>query len=338
VSATGQTLTSTRLDVGPVEDMTALARLVVERYGYTSECRLHLFPLTENWTYRVAERGREPAILRLYRPASRQLEEIVSELAWIRALRRDDPTLVPDVIALPDGGHLLEFVREPLPPCFGVMFSYEPGHEPADDELAEWFPRLGAVTARLHRHAQAWQPPAAFTRIRWDVDTTLGGRPHWGSWTASVDGAEERRQLGRAADLVLERLREFGTGPERFGLVHADLRLANILIDGERLTVIDFDDCGESWYLYDIGTALGFNQARADIDELVAAWVAGYREVAPLAEADEREIPTFIMLRRLLEHAYIGLRSETELAHQLHEAGFTAESCIVAERYLSRFG
>jgi Ser/Thr protein kinase RdoA (MazF antagonist) len=329
---------TTRFKAHAVDEMALLARLAAQQYGYSDACEPEQFPLTENWTYRVAEPGQEPAILRLYRPASRQLEEIVSELTWIRALRRDDPTLVPDVIALPDGRHLLEFVRDPLPPCFGVMFSYEPGREPADDELAEWFPRLGAVTARLHRHARAWQPPAAFTRIRWDVDTTLGDRPHWGSWTASVDGAEERCQLAKAAGIVVERLREFGTGPERFGLVHADLRLANILIDGERLTVIDFDDCGESWYLYDIGTALGFNQARADIDELVAAWVAGYREIAPLAETDEREIPTFIMLRRLLEHAYIGLRSDTELARELNEAGFTAESCTVAERYLSRFG
>jgi Ser/Thr protein kinase RdoA (MazF antagonist) len=218
------------------------------------------------------------------------------------------------------------------------MFTCVSGHEPAEDELPAWFPKLGAMTARLHQHARAWQPPRWFTRVRWDLDTTLGDHPHWGSWTASVDRTEERRQLARAADVVAERLEEYGTAAERFGLVHADLRLANILVDGDRVTVIDFDDCGESWYMYDVACALTFNQARPDVDELVAAWVDGYRNVVPLAHADEEAIPTFLMLRRLLEHAYIGLRPDTELARELHEAGFAAESCTVAERYLSRFG
>jgi hypothetical protein len=43
---------------------------------------------------------------------------------------------------------------------------------------------------------------------------------------------------------------------------------------------------------------------------------------------------TFIMLRRLLEHAYIGLGPDTELARECHAAGFSADSCAVAERYL----
>jgi Ser/Thr protein kinase RdoA (MazF antagonist) len=39
---------------------------------------------------------------------------------------------------------------------------------------------------------------------------------------------------------------------------------------------------------------------RADVDELVAAWVRGYRQVEPLSREDEAEIATFLMLRRLM--------------------------------------
>ena len=45
---------------------------------------------------------------------------------------------------------------------------------------------------------------------------------------------------------------------ERFGLVHADLRLANLLVEDEKVNVIDFDDCGYSWFMYDFGTAVSF--------------------------------------------------------------------------------
>ena len=44
------------------------------------------------------------------------------------------------------------------------------------------------------------------------------------------------------------------------------------------------------------------------------------------------------MLRRLLVHAYLGFRSDTELAAEAHADGYGEESCAVAERYLSRFG
>jgi Ser/Thr protein kinase RdoA (MazF antagonist) len=335
-SATARSLT-TKLDAGAIEDMTALARLAAEWYGLSPECTLELYPLTENWTYRIANGSEEPKVLRLYRPEGRPPEEILSELAWMNAIRQDQPTLVPEVIGTPEGGEVLELVRDPLPSCFGVMFGCAPGHEPADDELAAWFPKLGAITARLHRHARAWQPPSWFERPHWDLSTTLGDRPHWGPWHKSVEDPDERRQLGRLADVVSSRLARFGTRPARFGLVHADLRLANLLVDGERLTVIDFDDCGFSWFMYDLACALTFNEGRPDVGELIGGWVEGYRQIEPLSDEDEAEIPTFLMLRRLLLSSYIGLRPDTDLAHELRQTGFASESCSIAETYLSQF-
>jgi Ser/Thr protein kinase RdoA (MazF antagonist) len=335
-TATSVSLT-TKLEVGPIEDMTGLARLAAEGYGFSSDCTLELYPLTENWTYRIANGSGRSTVLRLYRPEGRPAPEILSELAWMKAIRRYEPTLVPEVIATTDGGEVLELVRDPLPRCFGAMFGCAPGHEPADDELVAWFPKLGAITARLHQHARAWQPPGWFERPRWDLVTTLGDRPHWGPWHRSVDAPDERRQLGRLADVVTVRLARFGTDPARFGLMHADLRLANLLVDGQRLTVIDFDDCGFSWFMYDLACALTFNEARPDVDELIGSWVEGYRTIEALAEDDEAEIPTFLMLRRLMLSAYIGLRPDTELAHELRQTGFASESCALAERYLARF-
>ena len=47
-------------------------------------------------------------------------------------------------------------------------------------------------------------------------------------------GAEERRQLERLDATIAARLGAFGQDDDRFGLVHADIRLANLLIDGDR--------------------------------------------------------------------------------------------------------
>jgi len=324
---------------GGTEALIALGRQAARRFGLPPDCDLHQYPLTENLTFRVDRRAADPVVLRIYRPGGRSPAEIRSELAWMNAIRQEAGSLLPAVIPAPDGREIMQITGKPaLEPCYAVLFSCAPGREPADDELAAWFPTLGAITARLHQHARSWTPPPWFERPRWDLATTLGDRPHWGPWHASVTDAEERRQMQRLADVVTARLTRFGDRPERFGLVHADLRLANLLVDGERITVIDFEDCGFSWYLYDLACALTFNEGRGDVGELIAAWVDGYRQIAPLSIADETEIDSLLMLRRLMLSAYAGLRADTELAAEMRARGYSAETCAIAEPYLRRYG
>jgi Ser/Thr protein kinase RdoA (MazF antagonist) len=314
----------------------AIARAATRRHGFSDAATLTPYGLTENPTFRVEEPGpRPPLVLRIYRPHGRPLVEIRSELAWIAALRAE--TQVPVAAAVPTlaGEPVCELTGHDGAAASVAACEWAPGSEPDPESLGALMPQLGAFAAGLHAHARRWRRPDWFTRPRWDLSTTIGDGPHWGPWQRGVPDAGERAQLERLARAVEARLLRFGDGPERFGLVHADLRTANIVADGKRLSVIDFDDCGDSWYLYELAGTLTFSETRADIDDLVSAWVDGYRTVRPLADDDVEEIPTFLMLRRLLLSAYIGLRPETELAAELHRDGFNAATCELAERYLT---
>ena len=296
--------------------------------------RVTPFSVTENPSFRLEEPGREPVVLRIYHPGNRPEIEIRSELAWMDALRTETAVRVPDA-----GQHARRPRRgRARRPGLRRRVHVAPGHELDDDSLPSTVAAVGEITARLHAHARAWPPPPWFSRPRWDLRTTLGDSPHWGRWQTGVLDPEQERQLERLDAVVQRRLRAWGDGPERFGLMHADLRMTNVFADGDDLTIIDFDDAGYSWFLYDVGGMLTFCEGRPDVDEIVAGWADGYRRVAPLSAEEEREIPTFLMLRRLLVHAYLGFRSDTDLAAEAHAAGYGAESCTVAERYLSRFG
>jgi Ser/Thr protein kinase RdoA (MazF antagonist) len=101
--------------------------------------------------------------------------------------------------------------------------------------------------------------------------------------------------------------------------------------------VIDFDDCGFSWFLYDAATPVSFYEHDPKVPALIAAWTRGYRSEAPLSPEDEAEIPTFIMLRRLLLVAWIGSHSETDLAQSMGVA-YTEGTTGLCESYLGRFG
>src|SRR3546814_17874586 len=101
-----------------------------------------------------------------------------------------------------------------------------------------------------------WERPPGFARFSWDWDHSLGEQPRWGRWHDGIGvGPGESAVLGAAASLVQQRLAEYGQGSDRFGLVHADLRLAHLLVDDDQGNVIDFDDCGFSGFMYEIGSA-----------------------------------------------------------------------------------
>ena len=195
---------------------------------------------------------------------------------------------------------------------------------------------LGAISARLHQHVQTWTPPEGFTRKTWDFDSAFGTQPLWGDWRAALGLTPEGRAVLQELCGVLEtRLNAYGKAADRFGLVHADLRLANLLARDDRLGVIDFDDCGFSWFIYDFAAAISFHETHDIVPALQDAWVAGYRSVAPLDDAHVAMIPTFILYRRLLLTAWIASHVETETAAEAGHAAFTEGTIALARAYLA---
>lgn len=309
------------------------ARTALPQYGFSPAARVRLLNLSENGTFLVEEDGRQ-AVLRVHRDGYHTRSAIESELDWLEALRREAGVRTPETLRALDGRRVVDLVVDGRH-RHGVLFEWLPGIEPPPDDLVTRFEVLGSITARMHLHSRAWRRPAGFTRFTWDDETMLGAVPRWGRWQDGLGiGEPERRTLAAAADLVLRRLAAFGKGPQRFGLVHADMRLANLLLHGDEVYVIDFDDCGFSWYLYDLATAVSFIEDDPRVPEWVDAWVRGYRGVHELSAADEREIATFIMLRRLVLVAWIGSHSTTDLAQEMG-AEFSRVSCDLAEHYLS---
>jgi Ser/Thr protein kinase RdoA (MazF antagonist) len=319
-----------------------MAHAALRLYPLGGAPRARLVNLSENATYCVdgAADGRSYA-LRIHRDGYHSREAVASELAWVVALRRSGVVVTPNPIKGDDGEHIQLMTHATMTrPRNMVLFDWEQGVEPGiDDDLIGPFETLGAVTARMHEHARGWKRPADFTRLTWDFETTLGdAHPHWGRWRDGMGMDKGSEGLfERTVQAIGRRLARYGKGPERFGLIHCDLRLANLLMDGDSVKVIDFDDCGFGWYMYDAATPVSFYEHDPQVPALVDAWVRGYRRIAPLSAADEAEIPTFVMLRRLLLVAWIGSHSETELARSMGTA-YTAGTVGLCEEYLRRFG
>ena len=111
------------------------------------------------------------------------------------------------------------------------------------------------------------------------------------------------------------------------------MRAANLLVDGERLGVIDFDDCGFSWFAYDFAASISFMETAPFIPELMAAWLDGYARLASLDPEQVAALPMLVMLRRMQLTAWIASHSETPTAQSMGTA-YTAGTIELADRYL----
>lgn len=322
-----------------LDGLEKLATSALGRWGL-DDASLRLINLSENATYRVDSPGRAtPVILRVHREGYHSLDGIRSELAWMRALQSEAGVKTPQAIPGRDGKDIQTVAHPALPnPRNCVLFEFIEGEEPQQHSLIEPFKQLGEVTARTHQHSRRWARPPYFERLTWDFEHSLGRTPNWGPWREGPDATPDRLPLlQRLVDTMEKRLQRFGQSPDRYGLIHADFRLANLLVHEGDTRVIDFDDCGIGWFLYDAATAVSFIEHRPDLDELLAAWMEGYRRVRELSAEEENELFTFVMLRRMTLFAWIGSHSETDLAKQEGPA-YSVQTCELAERYLSRFG
>jgi Ser/Thr protein kinase RdoA (MazF antagonist) len=309
-------------------------------YDLPPGATVHLISRSENEIYRVeAPSGRRWA-LRVQRPGYQSKNALASEIAWLVALRQDRVVATPVPIAGVNGEWVQVARIQGAPELRKVvLFAWEDGSQPAIGmDLRQCFKSLGAITARMHAHSSTWQRPEGFERFTWDFEAALGEFPRWGSWRNGLGMDATKLDLfGRTANLIRDRLAHYGRGPERFGLAHCDLRLANLLVHEGEVKVIDFDDCGFSWYMYDAATLMSFYEHLPGAPGLIGHWLEGYRTVRAVATAEEEEIPTFVMLRRLLLVAWVGSHAETDLARSLG-VGFTDQTVGLCSAYLRRFG
>jgi Ser/Thr protein kinase RdoA (MazF antagonist) len=311
----------------------------VSLWGLSAQTQVTLLNLSENATFRARD-GDVDLVIRVQRDGYSSPAEIQSELAWINALISNAVVEIPTPVCGHDGAYIQNLSSPGSPHRRNaVALTFVTGSQPDQTgNLVKWFGILGALTAKMHQFTKHWPRPSGFKRKVWNYDAMVGPQAYWGSWRKGTGlDAQGIVLLETVLDKILERLNRYGKGPDKFGLVHCDLRLANLLVEEDHLRIIDFDDCGFSWYMYDFAASVSFIEHTSIIPELMAAWVDGYRTVVPLSVSDQAEIHTFVMLRRILLTAWLASRPEIPLAIELAPS-FVGGTLRLAESFMSHGG
>lgn len=321
-----------------LEHLDRFAQKALALWDIPPNARTTRINVSENVTYLVEAEGGFQAVLRVHRESYHTKRAIECELAWIDALERGRVVVTPRHYKGRDGQAIQTCTIDGLnAPRFLVLFEFVEGAQPDETgDLTEPFEQLGTMAARMHLHAMDWPRPDGFERLVWDDAAVFGPQATWGNWrdAPNVD-ASVRPVLERAEKTIRARLAAYGKGRARYGLIHADMRLANLLIDGSDTRLIDFDDSGFGWFMYDFAAAISFIETDPTISDLKAAWLRGYTRMRALSAEDEAEIETFIMMRRMALLAWIGSHIEAP-EPQAMAPHFAADTARLAEAWLAR--
>jgi Ser/Thr protein kinase RdoA (MazF antagonist) len=321
-----------------------VAARTTKRYDFGEPAVATLHTLSENATYLVSnpETARKLGVLRVGRPGYHTLAEYESEIAWLRQINDYTPLAVANPITARDESYIqhVEGTDGEVFTCIVTEFLEGEAPDEEDTEhVVDQFKLLGEVTAYLHRQTYIWNKTKDLSRWHWDFDNVIGATAKWGRWQDfSGITSEETSQLARCAAIIKHRLERYGRSPENYGLIHADLRQANILIDSEsKIKVIDFDDCGFGWHVQDLASAISFIEHKEVVPDLINAWLEGYKKIMPFTDTDFMEIDTFIMMRRLQLTAWMGSHIDSDPV-KVMSVGWMDGTMGLARRYLRLFG
>jgi len=271
--------------------------------------RIALVAHRENTTFRVSTATGCEYLLRIHRPhrhgrAVDSAAAVRSELEWLVDLRDNTSLAVPKPVRTVAGELTTTCMADDVDGSrVCSLLAWMSGRNRTKSARPVHLRRVGETLAQLHEHGDVWRPPDGFVRIRWDREAFFGNTLLYGD----VDAADcwellppkLRSDFERVAEAVGEIMRRLGEGPDVFGLIHADAHLDNVLFDAGRACLIDFDDCGFGYRMYDVAVALWEYRHRDDYPEFRSAFVSGYTRHRPLTDEQMQLLDAFIAAREV---------------------------------------
>ncbi|PTV95121.1 Ser/Thr protein kinase RdoA (MazF antagonist) [Rhodobacter aestuarii] len=269
---------------------------------------------SENIVFATVHGSGAKLALRLHRPGYQDPAAIACELAWCAKLA-DAGVAVVEPLPAASGAWVAQ-VQGMTASCLRWISGKPLGA--ADEKLEgsavlERAEDLGALLAHLHNAADAGACPSPFPRAAWDQDALLGPAPRLGPfWENPTLSAEESTLLQQArekAALMLPRATDYGP-------IHADVLRSNVMVEAGKLRLIDFDDCGPGWRLYDLATVLIQSWGDPLLGEHARRLVAGYRKHRALPDDQLELLPLFLSLRAFSSAGWVVTRAAQDPKRQ----------------------
>jgi Ser/Thr protein kinase RdoA (MazF antagonist) len=258
------------------------------KIGAVSACRFLHRGLNDSY---LVEAARGWYVLRLYRAGWRTPDAIAYEIAVLEHLgRKGVPAALP--VRRRDGA-AVDWMPAPEGSRGAALFTHAPGREP--DGSDEDCRRYGRAVAAVHAATDDFETSHA--RFALDLDHLLTQpmaaiRPFLRHRPADLDTVET------IAATVARRISALPTDEMDRGFCHGDFHGDNAHIEGDTVTMFDFDCCGPGWRAYDIAVFC-WRWGDDEAGDRRAAFLEGYRSLRPISATDLAAVPLFVAARAI---------------------------------------
>lgn len=326
-------------------NLAKIKKEIVNSYDISNNCGVRLLKYSENMTCLIQESRemvkRAKYVLRIYRPGYHDKQEMLGELIWIRQLNLDTDLKTAAVLPGKNGEFIQNIsISEDEELCFeAVLFEYIPGENLSglsEQELFYYMGKIGEITAKLHLHVSEWKGAAEIKRFTWNLKDLTGTEARWGDFSEMKTLTQwQKKSYSSAIEVIMDRLGRYGKSRDRYGLIHSDLNINNILVNKNGIYILDFDDCGFGWFLYDLSTSVleYFDEV---LYKCIKFWQAGYQRHRTLSKEDIEEIDTFVILRKIVRVGWIATHGDNDTVKKV-EADYYDKTAEMAEAYVRKY-
>jgi len=253
----------------------------------------------ENFVYEY-KKNNEKYILRITHSYHRSSEEVIGEIQWINYLYVNGASVSKavkslyedyvEIIEMKDGTKfiIVSFLKAKGKPAHEIDLT--------NNHIKNW----GKLIGKLHRLTKDYLPEnTVYKRREWyDEDFFKFDN----EMTKRIDP-----RVVKKSEKIINMVKKLPADKASYGLIHTDAHTGNFFVDGEELTLFDFDDSAYKHFISDIAVALfyyiEFSAKKEDRREItkkfLGTFLEGYYSEYNLDRKWFKEFNIFLKLREV---------------------------------------
>lgn len=297
------------------EKFADVAKLAIDRYDFKLK-DLYFLAEETNILYKLTDTKGNTFLMKIFQENSSTLEDNHLEVYLMNLVSKRGGISIPSILPAADGSEIQEIkIDEGRSPVRVAIYSWLEGEDLDGNENEDRFIQLGELTARLHVATYGEKVPETFSPKRWDNVF------YYKEDKMVYKQSEYQRYLSKEYHEVMDtiipylnsRLSEYYQMNERdLQLIHSDLNPWNVLVNGNEMHIIDFEDTLLGLPLHDIAILLYYYrfEEKFKYDNVKQLFFKGYEKIRPLPEFTEFDLDLLMTARRVNFLNYILLVSE----------------------------
>lgn len=251
-------------------------------------------------------------VLRITHSSHRSYNQVRGEIEFIEHLARGGANVIIPVHS--KKGELVETVNAEDGSQFFVISYFKAAGDfiPYSNMTPEIYRLWGKTIGQMHRLTLDFKPSRReFKRIPWHEDDLY----------IPENNINDKEIVGKY-NKFLNYVRELPEEHGSFGLIHSDVNGSNIVWDGQKIKVFDFDDSMYLHFISDLAIVLYYRSQRWHLESesseiineraaaILPSLLEGYREEYKLDQKWMAEMKTFLKLREFAIYSVYNKKRE----------------------------